>query len=171
MKWAIPCSAGRSERAPASKATSAVNARVPGTDTRWIAMPLAAVIVVISVIARLSLVSGPGVPGAGRRARSVGWPPENESQDDGQATHGAARALLRHLVGRPPLADAWLHAQHLRRQLARHGHQRCAQRHPARLLPPDLARRLDQRLDLRGGREPPRPLRGLRDPGRPVSYT
>ena len=41
----------RAEGAPASKATSAVRARVPGIDMQWIDRPLAPVVVVISVIA------------------------------------------------------------------------------------------------------------------------
>ena len=39
-KWAIPFSSGRSVRAPASKATSTVTARVPGRSTRYSGSPL-----------------------------------------------------------------------------------------------------------------------------------
>jgi len=39
---AIPFSSGRSVRAPASKATRMVVARVPSSATRWIGRPLAA---------------------------------------------------------------------------------------------------------------------------------
>ena len=37
----MPFSSGRSLRAPASNATSAVSARVPGSAMRWIGRPLA----------------------------------------------------------------------------------------------------------------------------------
>ena len=47
----MPFSSGRSLRAPASKATRIVRARVPGTAMRWMRRPLGAVVVVISVIA------------------------------------------------------------------------------------------------------------------------
>ncbi len=42
----MPFSSGRSLRAPASKATSTVSARVPGSAIRWIGSPLEAVVVV-----------------------------------------------------------------------------------------------------------------------------
>ncbi len=45
-KCAIPFSSGRSVRAPASNATSAVSARVPGTSTRWTGSPLVGTVVV-----------------------------------------------------------------------------------------------------------------------------
>src|SRR5688500_16049547 len=44
----MPFSSGRSVRAPASKATSTVTARVPGRATRWSGRPLASVEVAIS---------------------------------------------------------------------------------------------------------------------------
>ena len=42
----MPFSSGRSLRAPASKATRTVSARVPGSATRWICSPLAATVLV-----------------------------------------------------------------------------------------------------------------------------
>src|SRR3954462_4520217 len=49
-KWAMPFSSGRSVRAPASKATSRVTARVPSSATRWTGRPLSRVSVAISGI-------------------------------------------------------------------------------------------------------------------------
>ncbi len=46
----MPFSSGRSVRAPASKATSAVTARVPSSCTRWIGRPFGAVEEVIAVM-------------------------------------------------------------------------------------------------------------------------
>ena len=42
-KWAIPFSSGRSVRAPASKATRIVTARVPSTAIRYSGIPFASV--------------------------------------------------------------------------------------------------------------------------------
>jgi hypothetical protein len=48
----MPFSSGRSVRAPASKATRIVVARVPSSATRWIGRPLVATEEVICGIAR-----------------------------------------------------------------------------------------------------------------------
>jgi hypothetical protein len=48
----MPFSPARSERAPASNATSVVNARVPGIEIRWIASPFGAVVVEIAGIVK-----------------------------------------------------------------------------------------------------------------------
>src|SRR6059036_367482 len=49
-KWAIPFSSGRSVRAPASKATSTVTARVPGIRRRTSGRPVASVVCWTSII-------------------------------------------------------------------------------------------------------------------------
>src|SRR3954452_18518401 len=59
----MPFSSGRSVRAPASKATRIVVARVPSRATRWIGRPLGAVLEVICGIADDD--SGRAMPVAG----------------------------------------------------------------------------------------------------------
>ena len=65
----MPFSCGRSLRAPASKATSTVSARVPGSAMRWIGRPLPATVVVWMLAIALTTISADAAASDAVRAR------------------------------------------------------------------------------------------------------